>query len=280
MMKISIQKQLHMAEGSKVLAVDMEIRSGDFVVLFGKSGVGKTSLLRMISGLLRPDQGCIEVDNTVWFNAQDKIHLPIQKRNIGFVFQDLALFPNMSVMDNLIFAAGSNKDEAYLDRLLLMTEIKALAGRMPQTLSGGQQQRVALIRALARKPRILLLDEPFSSLDEQMGYQVRKELRLLHQEFQLTTILVSHDIIDINGNADKVIEIADGQAAHTKTIACRYSGKVSRINAYESGFIAEIDLGGEILKMPVDELTAKLLKEGSIVNITFGNGHVHILPHF
>lgn len=269
-----------MAEGSKVLAIDMEIRSGEFVVLFGKSGVGKTSLLRMISGLLRPDQGSIEVDNAIWFNAQNKIHLPIQKRNIGFVFQDLALFPHMSVMDNLVFAAGGNKDEAYLDRLLLMTEIKALAGRMPQTLSGGQQQRVALIRALARKPRILLLDEPFSSLDEQMGYQLRKELRLLHQEFQLTTILVSHDIIDINGNVDKVIEIANGQATHTKTIACRYSGKVSRINAYESGFIAEINLGSETLKMPVDELTVKLLKEGSTVFVTFGNGRIHILPRF
>ncbi|UAY54344.1 ATP-binding cassette domain-containing protein [Arachidicoccus terrestris] len=280
MIKISLQKQLNMAQGSKMFTADIEIKSGEFVVIFGKSGTGKTSLLRMIAGLMKPDQGHIAVDNVVWFDARNKVHLPIQKRNIGFVFQDLALFPNMSVMDNLIFAAGKNKDEAYLDRLLLMTEMKALSARMPQTLSGGQQQRVALMRALARKPGLLLLDEPFSSLDEQMGYQLRKELRSLHQQLHLTTILVSHDLIDINGNADKVVEIENGRTIPMKTIACRYSGKIKRIYAYGSGFMAEIALDNEILKMPIDELTASKLKEGSTLSIAYGNGHVHIFPHF
>lgn len=302
MIRISIQKVLQMATGEKPLTADLVIPDGAFVVVAGVSGTGKTSLLRMLAGLLKPDRGLIQKEEVCWYSAEHKIDLPVQQRNVGFVFQDLALFPNMTVLENLQFAAAKNKwgynkkdalTNAYLERLLRMTDMQSFAGRLPQTLSGGQQQRVAIIRALAAKPGLLLLDEPFAALDRQMRFQLRKELRALHTEFGLTTILVSHDSDDMNGRADLFIEIKAGQA-EVKTVPLQrrgtampeavspseLTGHVSRILPYGStpGYIVELRVGTELFRLPVDADTAKTLQEGAGVLIHTRDGHIEILP--
>ena len=132
--------------------------------------------MRLIAGLETPDSGVIEVDGEVWFDSGKKINLPPQRRSIGFVFQDYALFPTMSVRDNLLFAAESAQQRHNVDELLELIELTNLAHRLPSTLSGGQKQRVALARALVRHPKILLLDEPLSALDPTMRQKLQDEL--------------------------------------------------------------------------------------------------------
>ncbi|HTN37819.1 MAG TPA: ATP-binding cassette domain-containing protein, partial [Arachidicoccus sp.] len=175
MFRISIHKKLAMAAGLGALCIDMTIQKGEFIVLYGASGVGKTSLLRIIAGLLQPENGYITSSHKVWLDTEKNIDVPVQKRNIGFVFQDLALFPNMTVLENLQYAGKSRRDGNAIIRLLKMVHLEGLADRKPNTLSGGQRQRVALIRALAVQPELLLLDEPFSSLDIQMHGQLRED---------------------------------------------------------------------------------------------------------
>ena len=137
--------------------------------------------MRLIAGLETPDSGVIDVDGEVWFDSGKKINLPPQRRSIGFVFQDYALFPTMSVRDNLLFAAETAQQRHNVDELLELIELTNLAQRLPATLSGGQKQRVALARALVRHPKILLLDEPLSALDPSMRQKLQDELALIHE---------------------------------------------------------------------------------------------------
>jgi len=193
MIELSVKKRLLSAEGSLELRFETIIEEGEFVALFGESGAGKTTILRMIAGLETPDSGHIIVNGTPWFDSQKRINLPPAKRPIGFVFQDYALFPNMSVKENLRFALQKGDNPAIIDELLDTIALRELADRLPSQLSGGQQQRVAMARALVRRPRLLLLDEPLSALDHAMRHKLQDELAKLHQHFNLTTILVSHD---------------------------------------------------------------------------------------
>lgn len=289
MIRIAVQKKLVMADGLKTLSVDTEIAFGEFVVLFGKSGSGKTSLLRIISGLLKPEEGKIACGDEIWLDTRNKINLPIQKRRIGFVFQDLALFPNMTIEENLLFAAGKERDDAYLCRLLRMTNMESFSQSKPQTLSGGQQQRVAIIRALARKPRLLLLDEPFSSLDPQMSDHLRKELKTIHREFNLTTLLVSHESTDIYGTADRAMEVKEakilesgrpGMEPGNEHLAGEgsYKGRILQIYKSDLGYILEILSGDTVLRLPVDEESITVLKPGIMVLISSKNFHLHIQP--
>lgn len=281
MIKISIEKAIPTTLYSQPLRVNLEISTGEFVVIYGKSGVGKTSLLRMIAGLLKPDQGVIEVNQQIWFNHLNKVNLPIQKRHLGFVFQELALFPNMTVMENLLYAANNPKDQSYLQRLLNITDMQSLRSRKPATLSGGQQQRLAIIRALARKPTILLLDEPFSSLDYQLAQQLRAELKILHKELKFTTLLVSHDPNDINGQIDQLVELKHGNAHQLRGTALHPTqnkssliGKILRVYPFESAFIIEIAVNQEILKVPTDPKTAQGCHPNQMVQITFIDGQI------
>src|SRR5699024_4725196 len=163
-----------------------------------------------------PDKGIIEYNKKVWFDSSTKQDRSIINRAIGFVFQDQALFPNMTVLQNLKYAAGKNQDHDYLHYLLQISELQKMGNRYPNSLSGGQKQRVAIIRALARKPKLLLLDEPFSFLDTAMQNQLKVELNKIHDRFNLTTLLVSHSPADIEGNADRYIEIKNGENKERK----------------------------------------------------------------
>jgi len=200
MLKINILKRLRDYE----LKADFTLKKGDFLVLTGKSGSGKTTFLRIISGLEK-SEGEIRAYEEVWQDSRR--FMPPQKRKIGFVFQDFSLFPNMDVYENLLYAG---KDKNLADKLLEMSEISDLKHRYPSTLSGGQKQRVALCRALMRKPDVLLLDEPFSALDYEIKEKLHDELKVFHKEFGLITIMVTHSINDIYKLATKALILKNG----------------------------------------------------------------------
>lgn len=212
MISLNVRKRLIGSEGPFELRVGFTVPNGRLAVLYGVSGAGKTTLLRMLAGLEHPDDGCIEVDGKTWFDQKRGVCLPPQKRSVGFVFQNYALFPSMTVRRNLEFAAGRRKDPR-VDMLLAMVGLQELQHRYPENLSGGQQQRVALARALIRQPKILLLDEPLSALDEAMREKLQEEIVRLHRELKLTTILVSHDRSEILRLADSVIMLDKGRVA-------------------------------------------------------------------
>jgi molybdate transport system ATP-binding protein len=216
MIAVNITKRLDTAEGSINAHFDLTINDGEFLTLFGPSGAGKTTLMRMISGLEIPDSGRIEVDGEVWFDSTKKINLPPQKRSIGFVFQDYALFPTMSVRENLLFAADNAQQRANVDELIELVELTQLSDRLPATLSGGQKQRVALARALVRRPKILLLDEPLSALDPSMRQKLQDELSLIHERLGITTLLVSHDIAETVKLSDRLASV---EAGHIKVLS-------------------------------------------------------------
>ena len=211
MIKIDISKKLHGANGEMDLNINLEIKQGDFVALAGLSGSGKTTLLRILAGL-EDAKGILEIDNNIWLN--EKFCLASQKREIGFVFQDYALFPNFSVLDNLLYV---NKDKELANYLLKMTELEELKNRFPQTLSGGQKQRVSLCRALMNRPKILLMDEPLSALDSNMRTKLQNEILTLHKEFNTTTIMVSHDPSEIYRLANRVVILNFGEIINDGT---------------------------------------------------------------
>ena len=205
MIKIDINKKLHGANGEMDLNINLEIKEGEFLALTGFSGSGKTTLLRILAGL-EEASGTINIDNDIWLN--DKFSLAPKKREIGFVFQDYALFPNFSVIDNLLYV---NKDKDLANYLLKMTELDELKNRFPQTLSGGQKQRISLCRALMNRPKILLMDEPLSALDSNMRTKLQDEILALHKEFKTTTIMVSHDSSEIYRLANRMVVLNYGQ---------------------------------------------------------------------
>ena len=205
-MIIDIEKKIHTSNGDTLLKIEAEFNSGELVSIFGPSGVGKTTLLRIIAGLTNADKGEIIVNKKIWFNSKKKINIPVQERNIGFVFQDFALFPNMNVEEN-IYYAQKNKNKSIVTNILDTFDLTVLAKRKPQSLSGGQKQRVALARALAYQPDFLFLDEPLSALDAQTRFLLQNEILQSHKKYSKLTMLVSHDLSEVFRLANKVLRI-------------------------------------------------------------------------
>lgn len=208
MIHIHIKQQLNGANGIFMLDVDFSLTQHSFSALFGVSGAGKTTLLRFIAGLDTPQEGYINVNGKIWLDTQKKINLPPQHRSLGFVFQDYALFPHMTVKENLLFA---HNNLAKLSNLIEILEITSLLGRYPHSLSGGQKQRVALARALMKEPTLLLLDEPLSALDNTIRTKLWNELELLHHETKTTSLIISHDINEIFRLCHHVVHIKEGK---------------------------------------------------------------------
>jgi molybdate transport system ATP-binding protein len=273
MINININKKLHGANGEMDLNVNLEIKQGEFLALAGLSGSGKTTLLRILAGL-ESASGTIKIDDNIWLD--NKSSLAPQKREIGFVFQDYALFPNFSVLDNLLYV---KKDKELAHYLLKMTELEELKNRFPQTLSGGQKQRISLCRALMNKPKILLMDEPLSALDSEMRTKLQNEILTLHKEFNTTTIMVSHDPSEIYRLANRVVVLNYGQIINDgspkdvllKTKGSQkfsFEGELLDIVKVDVIHVAIVSIGQQLVEVVVGNEEAKNLKIGQKVSLS------------
>lgn len=276
--RIEVEKLMHTAHGPMNLSVNTTIQKGELVSLFGSSGAGKTTLLRILSGLINPDKGLIEFGYITWFDSTTKINLPPQARNISFMFQDYALFPNMTVEQNIRFAQPQ-KDEKAVTDLLAIFGLSEFRKRKPVGLSGGQQQRVALARSLARKPQLLLLDEPLSALDAEMRASLQNEIDRAHQMTGITTILVSHDLNEVFRLATQVICIENGTVTKTgkpeavfldNSISgkVQITGKIARIDRQDTlNIVTVISGNNQIMKVIAFDSDLENLKIGDSVMV-------------
>lgn len=209
MISFQIKKTLKFAAGKGALDIAFsEAQTGRRIVITGESGSGKTTLLRILAGLTRPDAGRIEVDGKVWCDLESGRWVPPQKRHIGMVFQNYALFPNMNVETQIRYAGGNS---TMTQRLMKLVGLEQLASSYPDQLSGGQKQRLALARSLVQHPPILLLDEPFSAVDIMMRKKLQEELLNIQKMYNFTMFMVSHDYREIMKLADRVLIIQNGR---------------------------------------------------------------------
>jgi molybdate transport system ATP-binding protein len=204
MISVAIEKKLKAYQGQQILKVARQFATGSVTKIYGPSGVGKTTLLKIIAGFVYPEKGTVKAGDVVWTDTEKRISIAPQKRTIGFVFQDYALFPNMTVQQHLEYATD---DAAWIKRLLNIGKLETLTQHKPEYLSGGQQQRLAILRALAIKPKLLLMDEPFSALDAEMKSALIDELKLVFKELGATVLIVSHNPSELEGLADDELVI-------------------------------------------------------------------------
>lgn len=243
------------------LALTLDVAPGETVALVGPSGAGKSSVLRAVAGLLRPATGRITVGRDVWLDTTQRVNLAPERRSVGLVFQEYALFPHMTVRQNVAYGAprGLVTDD-LLDRL----GIARLASARPLELSGGERQRVALARALARRPRVLLLDEPLAALDADTRASVRGELHGVLATLELPTILVTHDFEDAAALANRVGVLVDGSILQLGSAA-------DLLGSPRDGFVARFT-GANVLhgiaEPTADGLTAVLLEGGARIVMT------------
>ncbi len=203
----------------KGFSLDVEWEIGNEVaVLFGYSGAGKSMTLQSIAGTLKPDYGFIRLGGRVYYDSSRNVNEPPRNRPFGYVFQDLALFPHMTVEENIAYGVpGMCKDECEekCKGMISLFHLDGLEKKLPSEISGGQKQRVALARALMRRPEMLLLDEPFSALDYPLRVEMGKLLREIHEAFEIPVVLVTHDISEAYALADRMIIYADGRVAQS-----------------------------------------------------------------
>ena len=265
MIELNCIKNLNGANGKFDLDVNLNVKKGEFVALYGKSGSGKTTLLRLIAGFETPDSGTIKAGGRTLFDGKN--FTPPQSRNIGFLFQDYALFPNMNVMKNLLFA---NNDLNLARKLLGLVEMSSLENAAISQLSGGQKQRA---RALMRKPEILLLDEPLSALDNAMREKLQDYLAKVHAEFDMTTILVSHDVAEIYKLASKVFVLENGKIAqeggpgeiflsHSGSQKFSLPAKILEISKRDAIYVAVVSVGQQLCEVALSAAEAANLKAG------------------
>ncbi|MGF1611989.1 MAG: ABC transporter ATP-binding protein [Kiloniellales bacterium] len=213
--------------------VKLDVADGEFVVLLGPSGCGKTTTLRMIAGFVEPSAG------SVWLGETDVTRLPAWKRNTGLVFQSYALFPHLTVAQNVAFGLEMRKlpkaeIAPRVEEVLSLVRLGHLSDRLPRQLSGGQQQRVALARALVFRPDVLLLDEPLSNLDAKLRQEVRVEIRKLQQRLNLTTVMVTHDQEEALTMADRLVVMNEGSVRQVGTQRDLYE---SPADHFVAGFV-------------------------------------------
>ncbi|NUN13557.1 MAG: ATP-binding cassette domain-containing protein [Myxococcales bacterium] len=278
MIRLDVKKQLHTADGHMDLVFQAHIGQAEFATLFGPSGVGKTTLLRMIAGLLEPDEGLIQVEGITWYDSKAKINLSPRRRSVGMVFQDYALFPNLTVAENIGVALPRSQRAAAVAELLEVAGLRELANRKIDRLSGGQRQRVGLARALARRPSILLLDEPLSALDLTMRLKLQEELLALHRRYQPATVLVSHDLSEVFRLSHTVYVLDRGKVIRSGTPSqvftasqtsnkFRFTGEVVHIEPSGLIFVVHILVGNDVVQVIATEQERTALNVGTRVMI-------------
>ena len=246
-----------------VVRAELSVKTGKFsiTVLFGPSGSGKTTVLRSLAGLERPERGYIRFGDETWFDAGTRVCLGPQRRGVGVLFQEYALFPHLSVAGNVgygLSGLAASERRRKVAEALERFGLQGLGQRFPREISGGQQQRAALARALVRRPRLLLLDEPLSALDAALRETLRFELRRLLEEAGIPVLLVTHDRIEAIALADRVVVMKDGEILQTGAVQDVFTRprdpSVARIVGVESvvpvhvvrveGGLATVDAGG------------------------------------
>jgi molybdate transport system ATP-binding protein len=268
-----LHAQVVAGRGTFELRAGFEVAPGEVLAVLGPNGAGKSTLLRTLSGLLALREGCIGVAGAVWDDPAQRILVPTTDRRVGLVFQDYRLFPHLSVLDNVAFAARSRGARRRVARsqaaeTLGRLGLDELAGRRPAELSGGQAQRVALARALASDPALMLLDEPLAALDAQTRLEIRAELRRRLTAFGGPSIVVTHDPLEALVLADRILVLEEGRIAQTGTPAevarrpvTEYVARLMGLNLY-SGRLSdpargriELDVGGELFASGTASLT-------------------------
>jgi len=265
-------------DGKMELDVSMNISKNSLTTIFGESGAGKTSILRMISGLMLPDEGSIEVNGKTWHDSSRGINLKTQNRSIGYVFQDYALFPNMTVKENLWYALQNSQDPGIISELLDIIELENLSNRKSGTLSGGQKQRVSLARALVGQPDILLLDEPLSALDEGIRSKLQDYILRVHEKYNLTTILVSHDLPEIFKLSNQIYLLKKGKIERSGTPSevflsknisgkYRFTGTIIEKTKNDVVFVIGVLVGNNLIKVIATENEGESLCIGDKVMV-------------
>lgn len=245
----------------------LSIEEGELVSLLGPSGCGKTTTLRVIAGLIEPNEGSFQVDGT------NLTHVPVHKRNFGMVFQSYALFPHLTIRENVAFGLTLRKEpkdviEKKVNEMLTVTGLDHLADRYPKQLSGGQRQRVALARALVIEPKLLLLDEPLSNLDAKLRITMRTEIKRIQQQLGITTVFVTHDQEECFSISDKVAVMNNGVIEQFDTPEAIYRKPVSEFVARFIGFENFLTIE------PVDGTNYRL-ENGTLLET-----HISNQPHF
>jgi len=209
-------KNIHLSFDNKDLEIiilrnlNLKIKEGDFVAITGASGSGKTSLLRAICGLETPNEGQIILDNSIIFNKE--VSIPTEKRNIGLVIQEKVLFPHMNTRQNIEFGISKSKNSSELSSdIMKKLKIQKLSEKYPHQLSGGESQRVALARSIVMKPKLLLLDEPFSGLDTELKTTIYPVIKTILEENNITCLMVTHDLEEVKALADKLLKLESGK---------------------------------------------------------------------
>ena len=267
MASLSVRFALPLRHYRLELALEVE----GVVALVGPSGAGKSSILNVIAGLARPPSGRVSLGEDVWQDSDRGVFLAPDRRRVGFVFQEYALFPHMSVRQNVAYAGGQRVDE-----LLQRFEISRLASARPDQLSGGERQRVALARALARDPGVLLLDEPLSALDTHTKASVRGELAQLLTDFDLPTLIVTHDYEDAVTIADRVGIVVDGQLRQLGTPDELVTHPA---DAFVASFTGANLLPGHVVRRHT-RLTEVALETGELVHSSDHiDGDVNVVVH-
>jgi molybdate transport system ATP-binding protein len=287
---LRVKKRLRSAQGAMSLELELRVEPHERVAIFGPSGSGKSSVLRMVAGLMAPDEGRIEVDGEVWFDSAAKIDLPPHRRRPGMVFQDYALFPHRTALQNILDGVppgrgGQAVARGYLERF----ELSGVADHLPRKLSGGQSQRVALARTLASGPRALLLDEPLSALDTSMRGRMLEEIARHLDEANRPTILVSHDMGEVWRLARRVVRLEEGAVTGTGTPDTVFAGghatprlripaTILSLTASEGFVVVTASAGGEIVRAVVSVSEALAMKPGQPVLLAAKAFETMVLP--
>jgi putative spermidine/putrescine transport system ATP-binding protein len=234
------QLQKHFGTHTAVKDFSISIEKGEFITFLGPSGCGKTTILRMLAGFESPSQGRIV------FDGQDVTQLRTSQRNVGMVFQSYALFPNMTVAQNIGFGLKvakmpQDQIDARVHEMLALIKLEQLADRYPWQMSGGQQQRVALARAIANKPKVLLLDEPLSALDAKIRISLREEIRALQRTLNITTVFVTHDQEEALSISDRIVVLNEGGVEQTGTPSEIYNFPRTRFVASFIGTLNQVN---------------------------------------